>query len=294
MMDSSGSVPALIYLGCASAMLAAAVALVIPAVRARKEFRHVTAASIAHNTVREGYASWSVDRAVKSMVFACTHQGTVVPGVVMVIATSTRIELHLSSPARAPAPWVDSPDFTTWSCSLAEIQTARIGAATNPYAGLVTLGMSDGALCLVDLTQACGLISIVGDPTAGEDLARHWIRDFSENPWSAALPLLLVDLDELSTPGTTTTTIDGLLDEIDSGSPGLSFVRDHTTATALECILESGGCRWPVVTLGDAPLARWKFTAHKDGWVTSDFLPAALTRCAATAGPPASEQERLP
>lgn len=255
-----------------------ALTMALGAVVARRRNRRIPKPAGPHHVPHDPSASWTVDRALKALILACEREGKLVPGFVMVIVDVTSVHLHLASPTLHPAlPWITSEDGLVWSCSLAAVQLEPIEARTvNTFTGLVTIGTSDDGRVLVDLAQARGLISIKGDKESQRAVARRWIDEFSFNPWSGATRVVLIGLEELATHGAATGTLDDLLRDVETDAPGVAFLRETPIgkrAAGLARALESPDCAWPVVTLGRARNARWKFRAHRNGWVTSDFLP---------------------
>lgn len=256
-------------------------AIGLPLLLGNLRWRRYTATSTAHQVLGDTYASWTVDHSLKAMILACEREGIAVPDLVMVVADTSAVHLYVASPALvAPEPWVASPDGIIWSTSLIELQDAPVRASTiNTFTGLVTLGVSAAGRVFVDLSQAKGLIAITGDKGYRRALAQRWIDDFSTSPWSAGTTIDLLELDDLATTRTSTAASSHqIIAKAAAGAVGVAFVAQapkKADSDALLRALGAPGCRLPVIALGRARHARWKFTAHADGWVTSDFLPTA-------------------
>jgi hypothetical protein len=260
-----------------------AVAVIVVGVIAllqRRRLRRITGASGLHEVLRDTHASWIVDHALKTLVEACHREPRLVPGVVMVVLRDTTVAVHVSSPsAHPPAPWRTSSDGLVWTADIRAVQASRLSASTvNPFSGLVTLGISADGRVFVDLTEAHGLVSIGGDATSRRLVAARWIAEAATRPWATG-DAHLVGLDADAAPAPVPgMAIAQLADDVASGVPGLSIVDrlpDDATSARLVRALENPGCRWPVVVASGVPDARWRFTALANGWVTSDFLPAA-------------------
>ena len=290
--------PSVVELGAAIVLVAAAAGIAVPTAVHRYRHRRFTATTSAHQVLRDSHASWLVDHAVKVLAQACAWEPRLVPGVVMVVLHDDAISLHLSTPtAHPPAPWRNSADGLVWSATLLELQSQPLSPETaNPFTGLITLGVSDAGRVFVDLGQAHGLVSIGGDLLSRHRVTARWIAEAASRPWAAGQPTL-VGLGDAATPRPTPeSTLDELVDRVASGSVGIAFVEslpDDIAAGLLVQGLESHACRLPVVVASHVASARWRFTAHANGWVTSDFLPAArwnpdaaaLPAPAAAAGP---------
>ena len=271
-------------------LAAALFAVTLLALLQRRRLRRLTSSSALHQVLGDAHASWVVDHAMKTLVEACHREPRLVPGVVMVVLHDTAIAVHVSSPtAHPPTPWRTSADGLVWTTDIVAVQAAQLAATTaNPYTGLVTLGVSDNGRVFVNLDEAHGLVSIGGDPESRRLVAARWIAEASARPWSTG-EAHLVGLDANGASAVTVgTPLHQLADDVAAGSPGFSVVdrlADGATTDRLVQALETHGCRWPVVVASAVPDARWRFTAHTNGWVTSDFLPAARWNPEAAAPP---------
>jgi hypothetical protein len=261
-------------------LAAVAASLAVLALLQRRRLRRLTSTSGLHEVLRDAHASWIVDHALKTLVEACQREPRAVPGIVMVVLHETGIEAHLSAPAaHPPAPWRTSSDGLVWSADIMALQAAPLTPTmVNPFTGLVTLGLSGSGRVFIDLGEAHGLVSIDGDPSSRRLVAARWIAETTTRPWSTGAAQLVgldANAEPLEMPGS---AIDHLTDAVASGTAGLAFIERLTndaTTNRLVRALEGDGCRWPVVVASAVPDARWRFTAHSNGWVTSDFLPAA-------------------
>lgn len=288
--------PSLVELAVAILLVAAAAGIAVPTAVHRHRHRRFTATTSAHQSLRDAHASWLVDRAVKVLAQACAWEVRLVPGVVMVVLHDDAISLHLSTPtAHPPAPWRNSADGLVWTATLLDLQSEPLSPETaNPFTGLITLGVAEAGRVFVDLGQAHGLVSIGGDLLSRHRVAARWIAEAGTRPWADGRPVL-VGLSDTATPkATPDSTLDDLVDRVADGTVGLAFVAnlpDEAAAALLVTGLESHACRLPVVVASHVPSARWRFTAHANGWVTSDFLPAARWNPDATTPPPAASTD---
>jgi hypothetical protein len=261
-------------------LAAALLAVSLLALLQRRRLRRLTSSTGLHQVLVDAHASWVVDHALKTLVEACHREPRLVPGVVMVVLHETTIAVHVSSPtAHPPTPWRTSADGLVWTTDIVAVQAAQLAHTTaNPYTGLVTLGVSENGRVFVNLDEAHGLVSIGGDAESRRLVAARWIAEAASRPWSTG-EAHLVGLDANAAPAATAgTPVHLLADDVAAGTPGLSVVErlaDGPTTARLVQALETHGCRWPVVVASAVPDARWRFTAHTNGWVTSDFLPAA-------------------
>jgi hypothetical protein len=264
----------------ASPLVAALCAVAVIALLQRRRLLRLTTASGLHHVLGDAHASWIVDHAVKTLVEACHLEPRLVPGIVMIVLRDTTIAVHVASPtAHPPVPWRTSADGLVWTADIVALQAARLSPSTaNPYTGLVTLGVAESGRVFVDLTEAHGLVSIGGDPESRRLVAARWIAEAASRPWTTgAAHLIGLDADAAPRPAPAS-AVDQLADAVASGTPGLGVVHhlahDATSARLVQA-LETHGCRFPVVVADAVPDARWRFTAHTNGWLTSDFLPAA-------------------
>ena len=264
---------------CIPLAVALAVTGVVAALQ-RRRLRQLTSASGVHQVLADAHASWVVDHALKALVEACLREPRLVPGVVMVVLRETTIAVHVSSPtAHPPAPWRTSADGCVWTTDIVAVQAAPLSfGTTHPYSGLVTLGVTNDGRVFVNLDEAHGLVSIGGESEARRVVAERWITEAASRPWStgeAQLVGLDADARPLSAPAS---ALDQLVTTVASGAAGLTFVDSlpgDATTDRLVHALETHGCLWPVVVVGAVSEARWRFTAHSNGWMTSDFLPSA-------------------
>ena len=261
-------------------VLAVATALAVPTALQWRRHRGFTANTSAHQVLSDSHASWIVDHALKVLVVACQREQRHVPGVVMVVLHENSIAVHVASPtAHPPAPWRTSASGLVWTAELLALQAAPLTpATTNPFTGIVTLGVGQAGRVFIDLNQAHGLVSIEGDPVSRRRIAAHWIAEAAIRPWGTT-DADLVGLDANAAPHPAEiAAVQNLASTVASGAVGLTFVAhlpNDATSAQLVHALESPDCRWPVVVVSAVRDARWRFTAHTNGWVTSDFLPAA-------------------
>jgi hypothetical protein len=143
---------------------------------------------------------------------------------------------------------------------------------------MVTVSNANGVVTLLNLSEARGLVLLEGDRPDLLGLADGWVDDFTRNPWSYGLPVLLVGRDEVPSGGpVSASTAAELLDTVTHGGAGLAVVDEPLTgqvSVGLRRALESPDCRWAVVSVAGAEGARWRFTVQPDGSMTSDVFPA--------------------
>lgn len=131
-----------------------------------------------------GVSARFLDRALRDLSSRVARSGADLPEVAAVRLGDDRIDLLLASPApsRPPMPWVDEGQGERWT--LARQAPIEDSDALAPYPGLVAIGTADdGATWLLDL-EAAGVVHLVGDSVACEDLARFIGAELALNVWS--------------------------------------------------------------------------------------------------------------
>ncbi|MEO5664549.1 MAG: LysM peptidoglycan-binding domain-containing protein, partial [Nocardioides sp.] len=123
------------------------------------------------------------DSAVRELCELAEKSGSSVPEAIAARLDAEGLNLHLSAPA-VPAlePWVASSDGTTWRLPRTHqpIRSDRMAA----YPAMVTIGVdSAGGTWFVDL-EGAGVVQLVGDMAAAEDLARFIAAELALNPWT--------------------------------------------------------------------------------------------------------------
>ena len=98
------------------------------------------------------------------------------------------ITLHLSEPDDLAEPWQASDDRLRWTVT-SDVDLDQVGPEVAdqpaPYPLLVTIGSTDtGNPWLLNCENA-RVVSIIGDPTYSQDLARYLAAELACNPWSA-------------------------------------------------------------------------------------------------------------
>ena len=123
------------------------------------------------------------DAALRELAAMAEKASFDLPEAVAARIDSARLDLHLRTPSTAaPAPWRASSDGLVWSLS-GEHQPAPTQRMA-PYPAMVTVGVDeDGGTWLIDL-EGAGVVQIVGETSAGEDLARFIAAELALNPWS--------------------------------------------------------------------------------------------------------------
>ena len=274
------TIPSLVVFAIGIILFGAAVAIAVPTLISRHTYRSFVGTSSAHQVLTDVHASWVVDRALRSLAQACVGEAQRLPGIVMVVLDADSIAVHVASPSQhPPRPWDASPGGLVWSAKLADLQSMPVDSGrANPWTGLFTIGVSDAGRVFVDLDQAHGLISIGGDPTSRREVARRWIDEAAARTWATG-PVVFVGLDDRAEPSSAPgPTVYDVIALVKTGTPGLVFIEGapHPDQAALLArALESEKSRCPVIIVGATDDARWRFTAQENGWMTSDFLPAA-------------------
>ena len=241
-------------------------------------------------------ASAAATRLLGALVALCAEHEASYPAIISLQHVNGYVRLQLATPAQnAPAPWVASADGCSWHRhdERFKVSTRPDSSGLAPSSGLVAIGLADRPTMLVDLVRARGLVGLDGQRAARLEIAYRWMDEYSRAPWSRVRIVALVDLPELSSAVTVTMTIRNLITAIESGSPGLAFVR--TLPAGMDGIdlrraLKSPAGCWAVVVLDDTEFARWTFLAAANGSVTSDVFPPDPIVIAAEA--PAIERTR--
>ncbi|MCW2503733.1 MAG: hypothetical protein JWO79_2017 [Actinomycetia bacterium] len=224
-------------------------------------------------------ASWTVDRALRTLSAACAQSGRSLPELYAVTLGPGEVTLRLTAPDDdAPAPW--SPDSTarTWSAPLAELQSAPVDPSLgHPYPRLVTAGIVGGGRVLLDLSQARGVIGIDGDSRVRRAIAARWATELTTNPWSEDVPVVRVGFGG---------TASGSYANMREASAALAASRagvllfaappSGRDAAELRALLGTPGSDWSVVVSGTARDARWRFTASSDGQLDTGFLGMSI------------------
>lgn len=250
-------------------------------------------------------SSRTLDHALKSLAANCALVGEPKVTIIMIETDAASIRLRLSAPRSSPPlPWVSSAGDTIWSCAtdrLAEFTVREVDgqslSTTGAAPGLVAIRVDGQSRTLVDLHQARGLIALDGDIAQTLEVARRWIEQYSQTPWSQDSSIVLVGLAAIAMPNTGTSgSLDDVLTAVASGEVGVCFLREFPAGEpgiALRRAIESVTSRCAVVALGEASLslpttsksahgcavtlARWRFSAAPDGQVTSLVFPGLAT-----------------
>lgn len=231
-------------------------------------------------SLHDAVAGRLVDGALGDLAGELSRHGRTAPGIVLVTVDAESIRLRLSSPcAEPPTPWLASANDTIWSRLIVGIRPSTPAVpSSHGITGLMTVSRADGVATLIDFSEANGLVGVDGDRLDLLATADRWVEDFSRNPWSRGLPILLVGRDEIPVDGTVSAvTSDELVQAVARGGSGLAFVDEPLPSPVgdrLRRALEFPGCRWAVVVLTGTDVARWRFTVGPDGSVTSDVFPS--------------------
>jgi hypothetical protein len=125
------------------------------------------------------------DSALRELAQLAEDSGFRLPDAAAARIDAERLNLHLAHPEpAAPDPWITSSDGSVWSVPLTH--SPRSLDRISPYPAMVTVGEDSlGGTWLIDLESA-GVTQIVGDQSAGPNLARFIAAELALNPWSDA------------------------------------------------------------------------------------------------------------
>lgn len=155
-----------------------------------------------------------LDRALRDLAARLARIGRALPDIAAVRLAEDRLDLLLAAPATSPppGPWGAHATDTgaegvpgAWPYgrwTLPREVSLEDCVALAPYPALVAIGTADdGATWLLDL-EAAGLVRLLGDRTACEDLARFMAAELAVNMWSDDIDVTLagfaVELVELN------------------------------------------------------------------------------------------------
>ena len=130
-----------------------------------------------------------LDATLRRLAAACAADRRPLPEVAAVELTGTAVVLHLDRPTDPHGPWTDTQAGHTWHLdavtSLDDIGP-DIPDQPAPYPLLVTIGQSDdGKQWLLNIENQA--VTITGDPTFAQDLARYLAAETACNPWSSGI-----------------------------------------------------------------------------------------------------------
>ncbi|MFJ3405136.1 discoidin domain-containing protein [Promicromonospora sp. NPDC090134] len=224
-------------------------------------------------------AAWTVDRALRVLMAACERDGLEIPGTTGVFIEGSSLRLRLTNPASpAPAPWQVSEDGQSWSAPLAKLQSgAASESPTTLFSRLVNLGMGETGRVLVDFSVARGVISLDGPTRVRHEVLRRWLGELTGNPWSNDPRVVMVG-NGLPRPEQVEhlAGIEQVLPELEVGDGGVLVLSQAPSAAQQDLLaarFAGPDFTWVVIVLGQAPSAKWRFTAGDDGWLRSGFLP---------------------
>jgi hypothetical protein len=143
-----------------------------------------------------------VDRSLRQLGAGMTQSNRPMPKVVAALVTDRALTLVLdpSEPqAPPPAPWQAIAEGTRWTLRRAYAPTGEVNAPA-PYPTLVTIGRNaDGAIVLVDLDTANGIVSFGGVNNASRDVVGSLAVELATNLWSEGAHVSMVGFgDDLS------------------------------------------------------------------------------------------------
>lgn len=129
-----------------------------------------------------------IDAILRRLATHLVGEGQPLPALVGVDVTPTHLTLRLRAATPLGDPWeaVDGDAGQVWRVN--RTAADQIGPlqpdSPSPWPQLVTLGADADGWRLVNL-EALGVISLTGDPTYADDLARYLIAELALAPWAA-------------------------------------------------------------------------------------------------------------
>ena len=130
-----------------------------------------------------------LDAALRRLAAACAADRRPLPDVAAVELTGTAVVLHLDRPTAPHGPWTDTQAGHTWhldAVTTLDDIGPDIPDQPAPYPLLVTIGQSDeGKQWLLNIENQA--VTITGDPTFAQDLARYIAAETACNPWSSGI-----------------------------------------------------------------------------------------------------------
>ncbi|MFD6447752.1 discoidin domain-containing protein [Promicromonospora sp. NPDC060204] len=275
--DAAFSVPVVPILLVVGGLVLLAVLGLVPLWLVRRRKRHEPFDDSLLRT--DTSAAWTVDRALRVLMAACERDGLEIPGTTGVFIEGSSLRLRLTNPASpAPAPWQVSEDGQSWSAPLAKLQSgAASESPTTRFARLVNLGMGETGRVLVDFSVARGVISLDGPTRVRHEVLRRWLGELTGNPWSNDPRVVMVG-NGLPRPEQVEhlAGIEQVLPELEVGDGGVLVLSQAPSAAQQDLLaarFAGPEFTWVVIVLGQAPSAKWRFTAGDDGWLRSGFLP---------------------
>ncbi len=132
-----------------------------------------------------------LDRLLRRVAARAAQDGIPMPDLAAVELTTTAVVIHLRHPSRLPQPWTGTPDEMHWSIDPGA-DLDQVGPdlpdQPAPWPLLVTIGVSDqDHVWLLNVEEHT--VTITGDPTFGQDLARYLAAEIACNPWSGGVDL---------------------------------------------------------------------------------------------------------
>lgn len=141
--------------------------------------------------------------ALRVLAKSCRDAGRVLPDVAVIRVTSTAIKLLLMADDVDPVPPFRATDARSWSLETMP-STRPDEDATDPFPGLVGVGVDDDAYILLNL-EAVGSVTLIGPQEAAESVLRALAMDLAVGPLTAECTLTLVgrfaDLAQVVGPG---------------------------------------------------------------------------------------------
>lgn len=133
--------------------------------------------------------------ALRLLAAECRAQGRALPDVHAISLNATAATLHLGIAAEPVAPFVADSE-TTWGLDSDLLELAdRADLAENgidPYPALVSLGVTDEAVLLVNL-EAAGTLTIAGSPTETTPILHALIAELGTSLLSSTAHLVITD-----------------------------------------------------------------------------------------------------
>ena len=131
-----------------------------------------------------------LDAVLRRLAAARTAGKQPMPRLAAVELDAQTITLHLSEPDDLAEPWQASDDRLRWTVR-SDVDLDQVGPAVAdqpaPYPLLVTIGSTDTGNAWLLNCENAPVVSIIGDPTYSQDLARYLAAELACNPWSAGV-----------------------------------------------------------------------------------------------------------
>ncbi|MDN5798388.1 MAG: hypothetical protein L0H79_21935, partial [Intrasporangium sp.] len=133
-----------------------------------------------------GRVEW-LDEVLRRLAAAQTTTGEPMPQLAALQLGPTELTLHLSRAQDAPAPWQPGTEGRRWHLPTTtgpDDVGPHVPDQPAPYPLLVTIGTADTGETWLLNCELLTPLTITGDPTYAQDLARYLAAELACNPWS--------------------------------------------------------------------------------------------------------------